>query len=150
MKAIFAESANGYLARNESDDMSWTGKQDKQMFKFLTTIGGVCVCSKHTYSLLPNAMKQDTNRKFIVAERTGEKSLIELNKSYPNAYLIGGTTFLRAAYNLGVVDTFIVTTVPIAIQGKEQYKNPFTNILKTPDCRLVLGVMPVRVYKVRG
>lgn len=147
MKAIFVESANGYLARNELDDMSWTPSLDKKIFKFLTLVsGGICVCSKHTYKLLPNIMLKDTNRKYIIAERTGEKSLSELNKKYPNAVLVGGVTFLKAAYDLDVIDTFVVTTVPLAIQSTEKYKNPFTKILKTPACMLLLDTMSVKVY----
>lgn len=145
MKAIFCESSNGYLARNESDTMEWTGSLDKQMFKLLTTIGGVCVCSKHTYSLLPQKMLQGS-RQFIVAERTGKNSLVELNKIYPYAYLIGGPAFLSAAYKLGVIDMFIVTTVAQDIQSTEKYKNPFTTILKNPACKLVLDTVSIKVY----
>ena len=149
MKAIFCESANGYLAKDENDPLVWTGTLDKKMFKFLSiAMGGVCVCSRHTYNLLPSTMTQDPNRKYIIAEHTGKNSLVNLNKIYPSGLLIGGPTFLKAAYDLGVVDTFIVTTIPQAIQSTEKYKNPFTNILKIPACRLVLDTLSVRVYSV--
>ena len=149
MKAIFCESANGYLAKSDSDDMSWTGSLDKRMFKFLTIVsGGVCVCSRHTYKLLPPIMTQDPNRKYIIAEREGKNSLVELNKQHPSAVLVGGPTFLKAAYTLGVIDTFIVTTVPLAIQSTEKYKNPFTGMLKIPAARLVLDTLSVKVYSV--
>lgn len=149
MKAIFVESYNGYMARNDKDDMKWTPSLDKKIFKLLTfSLGGVCVCSKHTYDLLPPKMLND-GRKFVVADRTKTHSLSALNKQYPDAVLIGGPTFLRAAYRLGVIDMFIVTTIYEDIQSTEKYKNPFAEILKDPICAVALDGMAVRVYKGR-
>ncbi|MCQ2574972.1 MAG: hypothetical protein MJ156_02630, partial [Alphaproteobacteria bacterium] len=86
MNAIFVESHNNYMAKSATDDMSWTPSLDKRIYKLLTYIyGGVCVCSKNTYALLPNKMKSDPNRLFIVAQRDGENNLIELDKRYHNA-----------------------------------------------------------------
>lgn len=75
------ESANGYLAKSDSDNMLWTPKLDKKIFKLLTyACGGVCVCSKKTYDLLPYQMLNDKNRKFIIATRDGSTTLPKLNK----------------------------------------------------------------------
>ena len=109
MKAIFVESANGYMATSACDDMLWTPTIDKKIFRLLTTFGsGICVCSKHTYSLLPPKMVFDPARKFIVAEKTGSKSLPALNNVYPDAILIGGPAFIKVAYNMSILDTIIV------------------------------------------
>lgn len=147
MKAVFVESYNGYMAKSDTDDMRWTGAFDKKMFKLLTySFGGVCVCSKHTYSLLPDVMKRDVNRRFIVAEREGKYALPALNKTFPNAVLVGGKTFLTAAYNLGVIDTFVITTLNEPILGAEQHKNPFRKILTNPACEVIFPDLIVRVY----
>ena len=150
MKAIFVESLDGYLARGANDDMMWTPSLDKKIFKLLTcAFGGVYVCSAHTYNLLPVAMRNDTNRKFIIADRAGENSLVSLNRKYPNGVLIGGPRFLTAAYNLGVIDTFVVTTVNKTISGPVEYKNPFTTQLAKTGalCEVKFDDMVVRVYK---
>ena len=108
MKAIFVESLDGYLAKGPEDRMLWTPSLDKQIFKLLScAFGGVCICSNHTWELLPKSMKYCEFRKFIVAEKAGPYSLGNLNRIYPNAVLIGGPTFLKAAYNAKVIDTFI-------------------------------------------
>lgn len=145
MKAVFVESYNGYMARNDKDDMKWTPSLDKKIFKLLTyAFGGVCVVSKHTYSLLPQKMLND-GRKFIVADRSVSNSLQMLNIKYPNAVLIGGVAFLQEAYKLGVIDTFIVTTVDKEIEPNERYKNPFK--FKKPECVIPFDDMIIRIYK---
>ena len=71
MKAIFVESLNGYLARGPDDDMLWTPPLDKKIFKLLSfAFGGVYVCSKQTYNLLPEKMRLDPAREFIIASRS--------------------------------------------------------------------------------
>ena len=132
MKAIFVESSNGYLAKGPDDNMSWTPLLDKKIFKLLTYVyGGICICSKRTYGLLPLKMRNDSNRTFICADRTGPRSLQHLNMVFPNAVLIGGPTFLKAAFDAGVIDTFIVTTVEKTIKNNSKYENPFLDILLT-------------------
>ena len=149
MKAIFVESKNGYLAKGPADNMSWTPSLDKKLFRTLIfAFGGICVCSKHTYSLLPSKMKEDPNRTYIIAQRSGPNSLIELNKMTPNAVLVGGPAFLSAAYNLGVVDTFIITTVNTDIKSRVEYKNPFCEILPKPATSVNFSDMIVRIYNI--
>lgn len=150
MKAIFVESQNGYLAKGPEDDMRWTPSLDKKLFKLLScAFGGVCVCSKHTYSLLPKSVLYDENRKFIIADRAGMNSLHNLNKMFPNAVLIGGPKFLKAAYDLKVIDTFIVTTVRYSIANNSRYENPFIDILLNLNvmCEIPMENLIVRIYK---
>lgn len=147
MKAIFVESSNGYLAKGANDDMLWTPVLDKQIFKLFTTVGGVCVCSKHTYDLLPQKMLSDPARQFIVAEKTGNKSLPALNQLHPNATLIGGPEFIKAAYKMCVLDTIIVSTTKIPIVSNDRYKNPLADYLKNPVTTINFGDIVVRVYK---
>ena len=109
----------------------------------------MCVCSRHTYNLLPDLMRNDKNRKFIVAGKSGINSLENINKRYPNGILIGGPRFLTMAYIAGVIDTFIVTTVNMPINSTSEYKNPFEKVLSTikPQCEIKFDEMVVRVYK---
>ncbi len=147
MKAIFVESQNGYLAKSDSDDMLWTPALDKKIFKLLTyACGGVCVCSKKTYDLLPYQMLNDKNRKFIVATHDGATSLPQLNTRFPNAVLIGGPTFLTQAYKHNVIDTFIVTTTTTTIESSEKFKNPFREILTNPQTTINFPDMVINIY----
>lgn len=147
MKAAFVESLNGYMARGATDNMMWTPILDKQIFKLITTISGVCVCSRHTYNLLPQKMLSDPARKFIVAEKVGNKSLPALNILYPNAFLIGGPTFLKKAYDMSVIDTMIITTVDTIIEPQQKYKNPFAGNLRAPTSTINFENMTIRIYK---
>ena len=149
MKAIFVESLNGYLARGPDDDMLWTPSLDKKLFKLLSfAFGGLYVCSQHTYDLLPITMRNDINRRFITADKDGKNSLKELKKKYPNGVLIGGPRFLVAAYDIGAIDTFIITTVNKNISGPAEYKNPFAEKLakQGANCEIKFEDMVVRVY----
>lgn len=150
MKAIFVESQNGYLAKGPDDDMSWTPSLDKKLFKLLSlAFGGVYVCSRRTYMLLPKKMVLDENRKFIIAEKAGINSLYHLNKMFPNAVLLGGPTFLKAAYNAKVIDSFIITTVEQRIRNNRKYENPFIDILLQQELigEVKFNELTVRVYK---
>lgn len=147
MKAVFVESLNGYLARGPNDDMSWTPSLDKKLFKLLTfAYGAVCVCSRRTFDLLPENVRMDKKRMFLVAKRSGDMSLWQLNHDFPNAVLVGGPVFMRAAYDLGVIDTFVITTVNQEITADERYKNPFRGILPQPTEIIPFNDMTVRIY----
>lgn len=151
MKAIFVESKDNFLAKSGEDDMLWTPSLDKKLFKLLScAFGGICIVSKHTYNLLPNIMLKDKNRQFIIAERTGPNSLYNLNKLYPNGILIGGPSFLWAAYNEDVIDTFIITTINKEIKCQDlKFKNPFLDILKNieTNCLIKFDEMEIRIYR---
>lgn len=150
MKAIFVESQNGYLAKGPEDDMSWTPSLDKKLFRLLScAFGGIYVCSRATYMLLPQKMKEDNRRRFIIAERAGINSLYYLNKRFPNAVLLGGPTFLKAAYKMKVIDTFIVTTTENTIKNNSRYENPFIDILLQQEMigSIEFPELTVRIYK---
>jgi len=148
MKALFVQSYNGYLATDANDPLKWSGSLDKKLFYLLTTFGsGVCVCSKHTYELLPQTMLNDPARKYIVAEKIGSKSLPALNQVYPDAVLIGGPAFIKVAYNMSLLDTIVVTTTRGNIQGDPKYKNPLIDVLRQPVAQIDFGEIVVRIYK---
>ncbi len=149
MKAVFVESLNGYLAHGPDDDMSWTPSLDKKLFKLLTfAYGADYVCSRRTFDLLPENVRMDKNRNFYVAKSSGNMSLWQLGYDFPNAVLVGGPTFLKAAYDLGVIDTFVITTVNKEIIADEKYKNPFREILPEPSGTIPFDDMIVRIYYV--
>ncbi len=42
MRLIMGVSADGYVAMDDEDDMSWLGETDKKVFRIITGVGGVC------------------------------------------------------------------------------------------------------------
>ena len=56
---------------------------------------------------------------------------------------------MMAAYNIGVIDMFIVTTVNKPIISVNEYKNPFGETLAKLGaiCEIKFNEMVVRVYK---
>jgi len=150
MIAIYAISNNGYMARGPNDDMSWTSSLDKKIFNLLTTAFGDCVSSKTSYHLLPQKMRDDPMRNIYIAERTGKKSLVELNRRNPKIVLIGGPTILKAAYDLNILHTIIVTKVKIDIMGDPKYKDPLADVLKNQNPkRIDFGDIVVSIYKMQ-
>lgn len=150
MKAIFAESLNGYLAKGPNDDMSWTPKLDKKLFKLLSIVlGGVYFCSRHTFNLLPKKMTSDPNRHFEVVDRQySDEDWKRAGQVFKNAIILGGPTFLKVVYDKGLIDTFIITTTLKTIQGQPGYENPFIEILNTwsCSCETILSDMIIKVY----
>lgn len=147
MKTMIVESANGYMASGPSDTMLWTPSLDKQVFRLITTMCGTCICSKHTYELLPPKMLADPARNYIIAEKTGSRSLPALAQIYPSAMLIGGPIFLKAAYNQSLLDTIIVSTTKNNIEPNERYKNPFAHL--RPDSTIKIGELTFRIFKIK-
>lgn len=45
MDLVMAQSIDGYFATGPNDDMTWTGKKDKQFFKLITSIGNTNLLS---------------------------------------------------------------------------------------------------------
>ncbi len=137
------------MARGPEDDMSWTPGLDKKIFSLLTVFdSGVCVCSNKTYKLLPQKMLADPARKFIVAEKTGQNSLVALNQVYrDDAILIGGPTILKAAYDLSILNTIVVTTVKTEFMADPKYMNPLVDVLKNPVKLIDFGGFVISVYK---
>lgn len=40
---VMAQSSDGYFAKGKDDDMTWTGRKDKQAFKLLTSAGNTSI-----------------------------------------------------------------------------------------------------------
>lgn len=56
MRLIMMGSRDGYVARTRNDDMSWTGKTDKQVFRLLTCVGGTIACGSKTWEMMPKRL----------------------------------------------------------------------------------------------
>lgn len=124
LKLILAVSADGFLATGPDDDMRWTGKTDKRVFRLLTSVGAVCGAGRTTWEQMPKL----PGRRLVPLSRTAEKSAIRLSPAssgmpaddsiqieecmtlgrfahlHPEGWLIGGPTVAMEALGIGLVD----------------------------------------------
>lgn len=54
--AIAAMSADGYIARSERDDISWSSPEDKRMFAATSRRAGVIVMGRRTFESMPEPL----------------------------------------------------------------------------------------------
>jgi dihydrofolate reductase len=103
-KLILAVSADGFLAKGPDDDMSWTGKVDKAIFRLLTTVTVPLplLVGRKTAKAMP---VQLPGRKLIVLSRNPKKGLDlrDAARAWPEAWLIGGAEVALQALELRLV-----------------------------------------------
>ncbi len=99
LKLIMAVSADGFVARGPTDDMTWTGSTDKRVFRLLTSVGGVLGAGRRTFEQLPRL----EGRTVVLLSRNG-MALNDFCRLYPDAWLIGGQEVALEALQLNLVD----------------------------------------------
>jgi dihydrofolate reductase len=116
-KLILAASADGFLAKGDADDMKWTGRADKALFKMLTTSGGVLVGGRRTVEQMPPLqyrtllpLSRDTNRGMTL-----DQAHAMFNRDLQSAWLIGGPTVALEALKRGMVSRVYLNRVPSAL-----------------------------------
>lgn len=102
LRSIIAVSKDGYVAREEFDDMMWLGRTDKKIFRILTASCGIMATSKKTAALMPK--KLDGRKLFTLSRKVqdGDFSTHNLDWFYDHytsheAWLIGGQELLLKA-----------------------------------------------------
>lgn len=111
IRLLMAVSADGFVARDDKDDMKWTGLTDKNVFKLLTSVGCVCAVGKKTFALMPELPE----RRVIPISRSGEGGMT-LDELYEFArkrdiWLLGGQTVALRAIHKGMVAEVYVSKV---------------------------------------
>jgi dihydrofolate reductase len=114
LRLVMAVSANGYLATGPNDDMSWTGLDDKQVFRLLTSVGGPLLAGRLTAEKLPNL-----HHRSVIPVSKGQ--LHDLSVIYPDAWLIGGSTIAYSALRTGYVKSAWMCHSEKNIQGTSAY-----------------------------
>lgn len=116
LKLILAVSEDDFLARSLHDDMTWTGQQDKALFRLLTSVGGVCGIGTRSAKMvksLPGRTLIPLSRQALpvnVVERlfgdsgTQPMTLESFASRYPGGWLLGGPTVAMAALEKELVD----------------------------------------------
>ncbi|UGL62808.1 putative dihydrofolate reductase [Xanthomonas phage MET13-T1] len=122
MRLLLASSIDGYLASGADDDMRWTGKTDKAIFRLLTmsNANDVLLAGSTTFDQMPRL----PNRSMVRITRAPDAEALGLGKSlgqaqldHPDAWLIGGPTLALAALRLGYVTRAFITVVPTELGG---------------------------------
>lgn len=106
MRAILAVSADGYLAKGQNDDMTWSGPTDKAIFRILTCTGSLMAASRNTVRLMPSKLPGRTlvalsSQGYVEHESWG--TLHEFSVAYPDAWLIGGPKLVMQALEAGML-----------------------------------------------
>ncbi|ATS92226.1 dihydrofolate reductase [Xanthomonas phage Bosa] len=122
MRLLLASSIDGYLASGADDDMRWTGKTDKAIFRLLTMSNAtdVLLAGSTTFDQMPRLPNRSMVR--ITREPDAEnlglgKSLGQAHLDHPDGWLIGGPTLALAALRLGYVTRAFITVVPTELRG---------------------------------
>jgi dihydrofolate reductase len=103
MKAIFAYSNDGFLAKDDKDDMKWTGSLDKAFFKLYTHQNPYLFCGTKTLAMMPKL----SGRTITGISR---KDFHEFSLRSKGC-VIGGPTFLKACFDADLIDEFLVSTI---------------------------------------
>lgn len=144
-RLLLAVSADDFLARGPGDNMDWTSKSDKFLFRLLTS-GGTVVVGRRTYDVLPPLKNRDV---YVLTRGCGGLSLIEAYKRYDGAWLIGGPDVAEQALRQKLVDRAYICRQHDAVLGDGIPYGPLAKLLpSTPTFAGTLegGLMSMSVY----
>lgn len=142
---IMAMTVDGMIARHRNHFPDWTGKEDKRMFKALTTESGVIIMGSRTYETigrpLPNRLNVVMTRRperyeggenLIFTSDAPATILQKLStKGYTEASLTGGATISSLFVKDRLIDEMMVTMLPLAFgQGLSLFKEPMDETLE--------------------
>lgn len=124
MRLLLASSADGYLARGPEDDMTWTGRVDKALFRLLTLSGGTgapdtVLVGSRTFDQMPKLPGRDMVR-LSNDGLPGSMTLEQAAAHHPRAWLIGGPTVAIEALRRGLVDRAFICVSPVTL-GEGMY-----------------------------
>ena len=127
MRLLMAVSGDGFLCRGPSDDMSWTGKVDKLLFRVLTGVGRVCAVGSTTRRVMRD-LPGRTLLELSCADHTGY-TLEMFARDHPGGWLLGGPTGFLPMY-LGLSRP----TWPAASRASICQSRPFLTCNARPAC----------------
>lgn len=120
---VAAQTADGFIAKDEHHAAFWTSKEDKQRFVELTKRAGVVVMGSTTFKTLPRPMKERVNivysrsEKFLGAEMTQDDPITLVKKlearGFKEVAICGGASIYTMFLKAGVVDTIYLTVEPL-------------------------------------
>lgn len=143
MKLMLAVSQDGFLCTGESDDMRWTGRSDKLLFKWLTMTGGPVIVGRKTAALLP-ALKHRQVHHISRSPALGI-TLEEAARQFPDAWCIGGPILAEEALKHGLIDRAFIVRSPV-ILGAGISVEPIMQLLPAVSVADVIGEHAMNIY----
>lgn len=131
MQLVMAVSTDGFVAKHDHDDMAWTGRVDKSIFKLLTYSKDVGAGST-TYELMKDLKLP--HRRLHRLSRDG-MNLHTFCRLFPAGILIGGLTLAEAALEFGLLDSVILSHVPAVLGGGIKLPDKF--LLQSKDVEII-------------
>ena len=144
MRLIMAISADGFVARDDRDDMSWTGQRDKWAFRLLTSVGGRCVAGSTTANLLPTLPGRTVQA--ISSVGMGLDSAY-FKHGFEDAWLLGGQTLAVSAFQRGYIDEAFICYSEVRIEnGIPQKIEPWVHLMNHATTIRLSGLR-IEVYR---
>lgn len=124
---ILLQSIDGYIAKDESDDLSWGSSEDKALFKKISTEYGTIVAGRKTFEKLPTAIfktrkaivlsrnnKQDNNLQNVFFTNGEPKDILEFAQKLgiQNLLIAGGAEVYSQFLSSGLVNEIYITIAP--------------------------------------
>ena len=144
-----AVSANGFVARGPEDDMSWTGKLDKNIFRLLTSLSSEPLfAGKRTFNQMP-----PLPGRVVFPLSFEDRTCYDLKTAqfnHPSSWLIGGQTVALEALRLGMLDEVVLCKNSVWLKSgiKLDTRLPnfgnFINEIKFKDGDEAVSVMILR------
>lgn len=117
LNLIMAVSADGFMAKGVQDDMSWTGPTDKKLFRLLTYLGPVKTlgAGSTTTAQMPFLRNRPIVSLSRAPGKAQELTLEQFAATYPGAWLLGGPTVARKAFNKGLLHRVVLCRSKVAL-----------------------------------
>lgn len=136
-----AMTLDGYIAKTKNDFIDWTGKEDKDHFKEITTSAGVVIMGNTTFKTLKSPLSNRLNVVLTRNEKLNpniEQENLIYTSCLPNdictflkfmgedtAILIGGSTINTLFAKHNMIDEMYITVVPILFgKGIQLFSEP--------------------------
>ena len=144
---VMAVTADGFIARDSNDFVSWSSPADKKFFRKISTEAGVVIMGRNTFETFKEPLKgrlnvvmsskitksEHENTLFYSGSPGGLLKLLE-EKGFKRAVLAGGSytnyTFLKEK----LIDSIVLTISPLMFgHGLSLFNGPFDAELKIDD-----------------
>jgi dihydrofolate reductase len=126
---MMAITADGKIAKNKKQFVSWTSPEDKKLFVKLSKLHGVVMMGANTFKTFPAPLKDRLNVVFSEDEEPAQEGvkwvkgnpelvLKELEKLGYKSALLGGGAFLNSLFLEKKLITEIILTIEPKIFGQ--------------------------------
>ena len=142
MKLLMAVSRDGFLATGPNDDMRWTGKMDKAIFKLLTLANDYPIFAGwKTAQMMPplhNRVVHPLSHAGMTLESAAE--------NYPSGWLIGGPTIALEALKLGLITQAILCRGPTILRDGISFHEIASHLSALPAHTIHIGEIEVMLF----